>query len=292
MKILSFGEIIWDIYSPTERTLGGAPLNFAAYTAMQGCDAYLASAVGSDELGGLALDELVSLGVRSDFISTVDGKPTGQCLVTLDSNGVPHYNVLENVAYDHIEFSSLGAPFDAICFGTLVLRGEDNKKTVEQILSKNSFSEVFTDLNIRPPFYSKDSIDFCLSRSTIVKISDEELPLVMRSAFGKDADIAESLQLISERYPQIKLILITCGEHGAMCYSTDDGETYSCPAAPASVVSTVGAGDSFGATFLVQFMRTRDIPYSLQAAAKVSAFVVSNKESIPSGAANFIKSLV
>ena len=30
MVLLSFGEIIWDIYSQNEQTLGGAPLNFAA----------------------------------------------------------------------------------------------------------------------------------------------------------------------------------------------------------------------------------------------------------------------
>lgn len=33
MVLLSFGEIIWDIYSQNEQTLGGAPLNFAAYAA-------------------------------------------------------------------------------------------------------------------------------------------------------------------------------------------------------------------------------------------------------------------
>ena len=30
MKLLSFGEIIWDVY-PDEKYLGGAPLNFAAH---------------------------------------------------------------------------------------------------------------------------------------------------------------------------------------------------------------------------------------------------------------------
>ena len=32
MKILSFGEIIWDIYSD-KKCIGGAPFNFAAHCA-------------------------------------------------------------------------------------------------------------------------------------------------------------------------------------------------------------------------------------------------------------------
>ena len=54
MKLLSFGEIIWDNL-PTGKKLGGAPLNFAAHSALLGADAVLVSAVGSDPLGKEAL---------------------------------------------------------------------------------------------------------------------------------------------------------------------------------------------------------------------------------------------
>ena len=42
MKILAFGEIIWDIL-PSGEVLGGAPLNFAAHAAIAGAEAYLLS---------------------------------------------------------------------------------------------------------------------------------------------------------------------------------------------------------------------------------------------------------
>lgn len=57
MVLLSFGEIIWDIYSQNEQTLGGAPLNFAAYAAMFGSNVWLASSVGADELGKKPLNK-------------------------------------------------------------------------------------------------------------------------------------------------------------------------------------------------------------------------------------------
>ena len=49
MKLLSFGEVLWDVY-PDARFIGGAPMNVAAHMAKQGHDSYLLSAVGNDEL--------------------------------------------------------------------------------------------------------------------------------------------------------------------------------------------------------------------------------------------------
>ena len=55
MKILSFGEIIWDVY-PHKKCIGGAPLNFAAHASRAGAESYLLSSVGNDELGREAID--------------------------------------------------------------------------------------------------------------------------------------------------------------------------------------------------------------------------------------------
>ena len=49
------------------------------------------------------------------------------------------------------------------------------------------------------------------------------------------------------------------------------------------VVSTVGAGDSFGAAFLATYLCTKDIGAALQRAVEVSAFVVAHKEAVPQG---------
>ena len=48
-----------------------------------------------------------------------------------------------------------------------------------------------------------------------------------------------------------------------------------------TVGSTVGAGDSFGATFICEYFKTKNIEKSLEKAIEISAFVVSEKEAIP-----------
>lgn len=293
MNLLSFGEIIWDVFSEDKQTLGGAPLNFAAYAVLQGADTWVASCVGSDTLGKRAVEEVKALGLNTEFVSVTDKKQTGQCRISLTEAGLPTYNILADVAYDYIALpEKLPTAFDIIGFGTLALRDEYNRKMLESVLANNGFAEIYTDLNIRPPFYSKESIDFCLSKSTIVKISDEELPIVTKTVFGNALGIEEAIAALKEKYAQIKLLLITCGEKGSVCYDCESGDSYSCPASPASVVSTVGAGDSFGATFLVQYEKTKNIPLSLKTAAKVSAFVVEHKEAVPPTAKKFIDELV
>ena len=154
-----------------------------------------------------------------------------------------------------------------------------------------NFAEIYADLNIRPPFYSAESIIFCLSKATIVKISDEELPIVMCAISDEKFNCESAALMLSERFPNIKLILLTKGENGSLCYETREKRFISALAEPTETVSTVGAGDSFGATFLAHYMKSGDIPASLALASKVSAFVVSRQGAIPEDIEYFLKQI-
>ncbi len=282
MKLLSFGEILWDVY-PASEHLGGAPLNLAAHAVLQGCDAWIVSAVGQDALGERACAEVETFGVHSEYIYHHPQKDTGRCMVTLDANGIPSYNLLTDVAYDFIPTPNItkGETFDVLAFGTLALREEYNRETIQKMIDDAYCSQIYSDLNIRAPFYSKESILFCLKNATILKVSDEELPIVTMAIFEKELDFQEAIPCIADTFKQIKLILVTRGEEGACCYDCEKKILYSCDAEPTEVVSTVGAGDSFGATFLAAYFREKTIQECLETAAKVSAFVVAHKEAIP-----------
>ena len=291
MKLLSFGEIVWDIYKD-EKTLGGAPLNLAAHASLQGCDSWLLSSVGKDTLGEESLSLISNLGIHTDLITSNEIRPTGRCIVSLDQNGLPTYHLSEEMACDEIRIPEQASlSYDVLAFGSLALRSDHNRKTINQLLGQKRFSEVYTDLNIRPPFYSKETVAFCLSHATIAKVSDEELPLITNLIYGTEWDIPTAAQRISVDHPQIRLLLITQGAEGATCYDCQRKHLESCPAEQAEVVSTVGAGDSFGATFLTQYLQSGDIAGALSLAAKISAFVVSKKEAIPPDTLEFLKTI-
>ncbi len=290
MKLLSFGEIIWDDYGNGERALGGAPLNFAAYAALFGEEVWLASAVGEDEAGREALSEIAAQGVKTDFIAVTDGGATGEFKIRLDGSGVPTYFFPPVAAYDFIALSEpLPVSFDAVAFGTLALRGESNKRTLEELLTRHRFPERYTDVNLRSPYFSRESIEFCLSHATVAKISEEELPDVTKALYGRPMSAEKFATAIEKRFPEIRLLLLTCGEKGTVGYDFEKGRRYEQKACPAKVLSTVGAGDSFGAAFFCLYKKTGDVAFSLDAAARLSAYVVSCRETVPPGAGEVIR---
>lgn len=279
VRILGFGEIIWDVF-PTKKHIGGAPFNFSAHAVKRGAQAYLVSSVGKDSLGKEALLMAKKYKIKTDYIGVVE-KDTGACNVTLDDNAVPSYNLLINVAYDYINADAVVGKFDALYFGTLALRGENNRNEIRKLLQKRLTKEVFCDVNIRPPFYDEESVKICCENATIIKISDEEMGVVSELLFGEKTDGIVDFQVrLSRAYPNLKLVIVTAGSKGSCVYKTDTNNYFYLPSTPTKVVSTVGAGDSYSATFLVEYLKGNDILDCMKKASNVSAHVVSKRGAI------------
>src|SRR5271156_6493903 len=86
LRIVSVGEILWDVIGPAEY-LGGAPLNFAAHAHKLGHEVALVSGVGDDERGHRALPDLQQCGVSAELVQLRRGKPTGTAEVELSPDG-------------------------------------------------------------------------------------------------------------------------------------------------------------------------------------------------------------
>lgn len=286
-KILSIGEIIWDVY-PDQKAIGGAPLNFAAHTVLCGAKSALISAVGNDLLGDEAIAFAAKMGIDCRYVQRND-RPTGQCIVTLDDNAVPHYDVLRDVAYDRIlmEIQACAeidrAGYDAFYFGTLIQRHGLSRQAVQRLLEQCRFSHVVCDVNLRPSCFDAESVGLCLQNATILKVSLEEERLLRdMAAYRPTEDTLEGIACaICRAYPQIRVVLITCGGDGSYAYDCGTGRSYRQRAVGEGVVSTVGAGDSFTAAWLTSYLDGEPIEKCLQRAAEVSGFVVAHTEAIP-----------
>lgn len=282
MKILAIGEIIFDIFG-SEASIGGAPLNFCAHCAACGANAALISGVGDDEYGEAALDFIRSFGVESRFVCR-NGLETGKCIVSV-KNGNPSYNVLRPAAYDALQtdisaIKAYGA--DVFAFGTLIQREEKSRNAVKEILENCSFKEVFCDINLRKDCYDEESCRLCLENATVLKLSNEEEPLLSQFGFYlSDADEEKMLKNIAVAFRNVRLILYTKGENGSVVYDAVNGRYEYFSAAETTVVSTVGAGDSYSAAFLCEYLKSGDVKKAGEAGTKLSAYVVSVKEAIP-----------
>ena len=278
MKVLAFGEVLWDVY-PDKAYIGGAPLNFGGHLAKQGEEVYILSAVGKDKLGEDALGVLKKWGIGTDCVRVTD-RETGKCLVTLDSNSVPSYELLGGVAWDCIE-GDVDGDFDVLYFGTLALRSDTNYNTVSSLIKRGGFREIFADVNIRPPHYGEKTVKMALENATILKISDEELDRVMDCAGLETGDCETSAVRLAEAFPNLKIILITLGAKGSLAYVTAEKRFSYAEGIKVEVVSTVGAGDSFSASFISCYFKGESIEECLAYATKVSAFVVSQYDAVP-----------
>lgn len=286
-KILTFGEIIWDVYEDA-RHIGGAGLNFAAHAARCGAESYLLSAVGEDALGNAALDELAAFGVDASLVMRT-GKQTGVCHVTLDGRGLPSYRVERDVAYDNIPLTDETVThlrqkaFDALCFGTLVQRAPLSRASLRRLCEEVAFKEIVCDVNLREGCYDRDSILFCLTHATVLKVSDEEEPILREMGLYKcrDARPHTIAIAIAEKYKNVKTVLLTCGAKGCLCYSAETKTAFFKKAEPVTVASTVGAGDSFSAAFVTARLSGHSAEDSTRFASLLSGFVVSHTEAVP-----------
>ena len=284
-KLLIFGETIWDVY-PDRAVIGGAPLNFAANLALLGDEAYLMTGIGTDELGDDAARILREYGIRDDFVLRVPDKTTGRCIVTLGEGGVPRYQVLTDTAYDHVHADDgviaaiREAAFDVFYFNTLAQREPVSRASVRRILGEVSFREIFCDINIREGCWDRDSLALCLSRATIVKISEEEAHVIAEAGLI-DGDLPFD-EAVAAAFPNLRLMVYTMGKRGSAAYDfVRHTATFSGEPEQVKVVSTVGAGDCFGASFLHVLLAGGSVSEAIRFATARANVVVAHTEAIP-----------
>ena len=164
--IVGIGEILWDIL-PDGKVLGGAPANFAYHVSQFGFDARIISAIGNDEQGSEILEHLNSKHLRFCIDKTVF--PTGTVQVRLDENGIPRYEICENVAWDNISFTTemeaMAGNTKAVCFGSLAQRNSVSRTSINRFIDMLPADALkIFDINLRQHFYTKEIIESSMKR--------------------------------------------------------------------------------------------------------------------------------
>jgi len=274
--LAGIGEVLWDVY-PDAARFGGAPANFACHAAALGADAVLISSVGVDELGDRALETLSRHWVDSNCVARDSDHATGQVNVTLDATGRANYVFADNSAWDHLRWSesveSIARQADAVCFGTLAQRSRVSRDLIRRFVELTPAGTLrMFDVNLRQNFYDADVIDASLKLATAVKLNEEELPIVARLCGVMGVNARGMLRGLVERY-ELWIAALTCGAEGALLMTADQESR--CPALPTTVVDTVGAGDAFTATLVMDCLHGVPLGEINQHANAVASFICS-----------------
>ena len=254
--IVGMGEALWDVL-PEGKKIGGAPANFAYHVSQFGFDSRVVSAVGDDELGDEILRVFNEKKLKTQ-IERVD-YPTGTVQVTLDDEGVPCYEIKEGVAWDNIPFTDelkrLALNTRAVCFGSLAQRNEVSRATINRFLDTmpdiDGQLKIF-DINLRQDFYSKEVIRESCQRCNV---------LILLAKYN------------------LKMLILTCGINGSYVFTPGVVSFQETPRVP--VADTVGAGDSFTATFCASILNGKSVPEAHKLAVEASAYVCTQSGAMP-----------
>ncbi len=263
--IVGVGELLWDVFPDCRKVAGGAPFNFAFHCHNLGHEAAVVSRVGDDDLGRELRAEVRRLGLSDEFIQTDPAHPTGTVQVTVDPAGQPSYEIVQNVAWDHIEWTpeleQLAWHCRAVCFGTVSQRGDENGRVIRKFTSGDQSVTPLSprrvcDLNLRLSEVTSELVKRSIGQCDFLKVNDDELIRIAELLGLVRRDDTSAAIDLANRNP-CPLVCVTRGEHGA--FLAWSGGDISEPGVPAAVVDTVGAGDSFTAAMVCLHLEGRSL---------------------------------
>jgi fructokinase len=260
-RILSFGEILWDLLPGGNAVLGGAPFNFAYRMHTLGHESYMVSRLGRDAYGERAARQMENLGMEMQCLQWDDQHPTGTVRVFLDEHSQPDFTIFPNVAYDFVELTEdlirLAAQVDCIGFGTLAQRHPTSHGTLDKLLKTNERALKVLDLNLRKECYTAESVRMSLYQGDVLKLNDYEAQ-VLREMFSlPHENLVELAFALIDQFP-LSLCLITLGEQGVAAV-TRKGERVYVPGYRIRLIDPVGSGDAFTAAFLHGYFNNQSL---------------------------------
>lgn len=280
--VVGMGEALWDVL-PEGKKIGGAPANFAYHVSQFGLPSCVVSAIGDDALGKEIIENFTSKGL-DQLIAEVPF-PTGTVQVEIDQTGIPLYDIKENVAWDNIPYTehldALAKRTKAVCFGSLAQRNVVSRETINHFLDtmpKDDDSLIVFDVNLRQGFYNKEILCKSMQNCNILKINDEELITVSRMFGYPGIDLQDKCWILLGKY-NLKMLILTCGINGSYVFTP--GNVSFQPTPKVEVADTVGAGDSFTATFIASILKGKSVTEAHSIAVKTSAYVCTQKGAMP-----------
>jgi sugar/nucleoside kinase (ribokinase family) len=270
LDIVIVGEINLDLIlyglpeqMPTERellasgfaiTLGSSSAILAHNLAALGSRVGFVTTIGDDSFGSIATERLRERGV--DLAAVAHGAKSGVTII------LPHESQRHILTYlgtiSELRFEDIDLDYLASArhfhMSSLFLQRELLPKVPELFRRmKSAGLTTSLDTNDDPEDRWDGGLAEVLPHVDILLPNEHEAMKITRAD-----DVETALSRLAQK---VKTVVVKMGASGAI--AIQDGRRFSAPAVPVKVVDPVGAGDSFDAGFLHEFLRGADLTMCL-----------------------------
>lgn len=245
-KVLVVGESVVDVIENPAGTSahhpGGSPANVAYGLGLLGQDTTLLTQLGDDENGDLLRRHLNAGNVTLLNTPTIPRTATSTAVLDRDGGATYHFDIEWSLA--PVQLPSVPGHIHTGSLATVMSPGAE---TIHAMLREyRNKTTISFDPNVRPALYASpaDAVartERLVALSDVVKASNEDLAWLYPDA---------TVEQIVGRWLNTgaTLVVVTMGASGSIVAA--HGLRFTLPATPASVVDTVGAGDSYMAALL------------------------------------------
>jgi 2-dehydro-3-deoxygluconokinase len=264
LDVLTVGEALVQIAPPSGARLatspvlhahtGGAEVNVAMALARLGHAAGFVGRVGADPFGDRIVNELSAAGVRIQFVTREQTRPTGIYFKDVTDNGTGVHYYRDSSAGSMLDVHDV-RPLLHRCrlvhvTGVTAALGARCRSALEAIVANaaDAGTPVSFDVNYRSGLWPlSEAAPYLLSvarRADIVFVGLDEATVLWGVASAEEA---------RELLPSSSRLVVKDG--GTAAYAFTRGGTETVPALTVRVVEPVGAGDAFAAGYLSAVLR-------------------------------------
>lgn len=259
LKFTSIGDCVVDNYPDLNQSfLGGTAFNVALRSRQAHAQTSLISCVGSDSWGKKYQKTLKDLKINSDYLQVIDSK-TSHINITLDSHNRPTYSKWQlealkslQLTFAHEHFLKTQTAVRCTVF-----------KPIQNLINQ------FCKFNLPNTFKIADFGDDSIYSPTVNLIPRylSSLNLITKSLSANDTNSITFLKNL--KLTKSQMILITLGSQGSQVFTSK--ENYHCPALKTKTTDTTGAGDAYLASFIINYLKTKNIPQAMKLATQAAA---------------------
>lgn len=258
--VVALGELLIDLieYGKSDRqnpilevNAGGAPCNVLAMLNKLGDKTAFIGKVGNDCFGKQLKNCIIDCGIDATGLIMDNNAPTTLAIVHTLEGGEREFSFYRDGGAD-TKLTKEELPLDILKntkifhFGTLSMTDENIREVTRLAIdiAKKSGAILSFDPNLRLSLWKSDNLAkeqflYGLSVCDILKVSDNEVEWITGTK-----DIRNGAMYIKQKYPNIKVLLLSMGKEGSKVYYKGYSEEVKAFVTD-KTIETTGAGDTF-----------------------------------------------